>query len=250
MNPRIKMLVVAVVALAVVALFYKGALAPKYARAAAVQAEIDKTQGLLDQARAQTKTLETAKASYSSDYTTLARLGKAVPAEDDLRSLLVQLEAAARRSNVDFRSMTLSESAPAVATAPSGSGAATQSAAATLPPGASVGTAGLPTMPFAFEFAGSYFNLSEFLARLDRFVVARGDRLDVKGRLLTVDGFSLAPSEAGFPQMTATVGATAYLANPSQGANGGATAAAPATPVEPAPAATKALNDGSARGVR
>ena len=43
----------------------------------------------------------------------VARLGKAVPADDDVRSLLVQLDSAAKRAKVDFRSITLSGGASA-----------------------------------------------------------------------------------------------------------------------------------------
>lgn len=234
MNPKVRLLVGAIVALVAVAAFYKGVLAPKYARASVVQADIDESQGVLDQARAQTHALETAKAGYSRDYTTLARLGKAVPVDDDVRSLLVQINTAAGRSGVDFRSIQLDASDPAAATARSGSAAATQAAAATLPPGASVGAAGLPTMPFSFEFEGSFLDLSGFMARLQRFVTARGSGLDVRGRLLAVDGFSLKPSSKGFPHVTASVGATAYLVKPSQGSGGGATLSEPAGTAAPA----------------
>lgn len=228
MSSKLKLLIGAVVALVAVAAFYKGVLTPKYARASDLQAEIDGSRSTIDQARAQTRILESARAGYASDYTTLARLGKAVPVDDDVRSLLVQLNTAAKRSGVDFRSIQLAESEAAAPATPAGSAAATQSAAAELPPGATVGSAGLPTMPFSFEFRGSFLDLSGFLARLERFVTARGDGLEVRGRLLTIDGFSLAPGAKGFRQVEASIGATAYLTGPSQGAAGGATAAGPA----------------------
>ena len=39
---------------------------------------------------------------YKANYATVVRLGKAVPTDDDTRSLVVQLDAAAKRSGVDF----------------------------------------------------------------------------------------------------------------------------------------------------
>ena len=227
MSLRIKMVVALVAVVVAAAAFYNLALAPSYQRASELQTKIEASEATLQEARTQARSLESLKANYSSDYTTLAGLGKAVPADDDMRSLLVQINTAAKRSRVDFRAITLQAGA-AAATPTSGSAAATQAAVATLPPGASVGAAGLPTMPFTFEFEGSFFDVSGFLARLERFVTAKGDRLEVRGRLLTIDGFSLVPSDKGFPSVTATLAATAYLVNPAEGASGGATASGPA----------------------
>jgi len=111
---------------------------------------------------------------------------------------------------------------------------ATQAAASALPPGAVVGAAGFPTMPFDFAFTGSFFKLQDFLTRLDRFTEVRGQEITVRGRLLTVDGFSLTPSAKGFPNMLASVRATAYLLPREQGVAAGAS---PAAPVPGAPAA-------------
>lgn len=238
MNPKLRILIVAAVAIVAVVAFYKTALAPKYARAKTLEGQIDKSRGVTDEARAQTRALMTAKASYAGDYATVAGLGKAVPVDDDVRSLLVQLDTAAKRSRVDFRSIAVADSDTATPTTTSGSADATQTAAATLPPGASVGAAGLPTMPFSLEFRGTFLELSGFMARLERFVTVRGDHLGVTGRLLTVDGFSLAPKAPGSKIVTATLGVTAYLANPEQGATGGATASGPDKDSAPAAAST------------
>jgi hypothetical protein len=90
-----------------------------------------------------------------------------------------------------------------------------------------VGTAGLPTMPFSFTFQGGFFRLSDFFARLDALIRAGKNGVDARGRLLTVDGLSLSASPKGFPNMTATVAATAFLVPPSEGATNGATPNAP-----------------------
>jgi len=54
------------------------------------------------------------------------------------------------------------------------------------------------------------------LARLDRFTQVEGEDITVRGRLLTVDGFSLGASAKGFPNMLASVHATAYLLPPDE----------------------------------
>ena len=111
---------------------------------------------------------------------------------------------------------------------PGDAAAATQVDAATLPPGAAVGAAGFPTMPFTFTFAGDFFRLSDFLGRLEHFLVVRNRALAVNGRFVTVDGFALNEAPGGFPRITAAVAATTYLLPATQGLTNGATPSGPA----------------------
>ena len=129
-----------------------------------------------------------------------------------------------------------STSAPSSTSTPAtGSTAtATQAAAATLPPGASVGAAGFPTMPFSFVFNGSYFDMERFLHDVQGFVRVDGQRVSVTGRLLSVDAFSLTAGPGGFPSVKATMTATAYVLSPndvaSTSSSGTASAGSAATP--------------------
>jgi Type II secretion system (T2SS), protein M len=88
---------------------------------------------------------------------------------------------------------------------------ATQAATASLPPGAAVGSAGFPTMPFSFVFDGTFFDMERFLNEVQRFVRVNGDNVDVRGRLLSIDGFALNAGSNGFPSVKANISATAYL---------------------------------------
>jgi hypothetical protein len=100
-----------------------------------------------------------------------------------------------------------------------------------------MGAAGFPTDQFTFSFTGDFFHLSDFFGRLQKFVVAGDRHVTVSGRLLTVNAITLGPGPNGFPQITATVSATAYMAPASTGLLDGATAAGPAgttaTPAAP-----------------
>ena len=103
----------------------------------------------------------------------------------------------------------------------------TQSATAALPPGATVGEAGLNTMPFTFTFEGSFFKLSSFLTKLERYISARRRSVDVRGRLLLVNGISLTAAAKGFPAMKASIAAQAYLLPIDQGLFDGASPTGP-----------------------
>lgn len=238
--------------------FWFLALAPKRDDAAALKTKITAAQGELDAAKAAAATAEEARKRYASDYATVARLGKAVPADDDVPSLLVQLEQAADDAEVDFRTIKVESTgaaAPALATntaavaalaaqqkGQSGAGAtpavATEAAAAVLPPGASVGAAGFPTMPFSFEFQGTFKGLESFLDKVTAFTRLKGSTIAVSGRLLTVDGVSLTAGPSGFPQMTAKVAATAYLLPADQASVPAAPGTSQVTPAADAAAAS------------
>ena len=166
--------------------------------AAKLAKSIATKQGEVQAAEAQLATYEKAKAGYKANYALVARLGKAVPADDDVRSLMVQLDAAAGKSKVDFRTIQVGEAPPLprLRLRPERRHAAgdARGTGATPPPGATpVGTAGFSPMPFTFAFRGSFFSLGEFFNRLDRFVAVKQQRLDVTGRLMVLNSISLKP---------------------------------------------------------
>jgi hypothetical protein len=205
--------------------FYHFGLGPKRKEAAAAKAKIATAQDKLDQARTLLASNEAARKGYQSEYATVVRLGKAVPGDDDVRSLVVQLDRAAKRTHVNFQSIDVGGgTAGALPSTTTGSASAPTQP---LPPGVTVGPAGFPIMPFTFTFRGGFFRLGEFFHRLDDFVRTSNKHIDVTGRLLTVDGLKLEPDQSGFPNIKATVSATSYLVSPLEGATGGATPTSP-----------------------
>ena len=252
MSRRNSLLLVAVASVAAVAAYWMLALTPKREEAAKLSRSITAKQGELKAAEAELATYEKAKAGYKANYALVARLGKAVPADDDVRSLMVQLNAAAGKSKVDFRTIQIGGgSAPAPAPAPgAGEKGAAATGTTTAPPGSTpVGTAGFAQMPFQFGFKGSFFNLGDFFQRLDKFVAVNQKRLDVTGRLMVLNNIALAPDETGFPNIRATINATTFMLPATEGLTAGASAqgpgtatgakpAAPGASATPAPAAT------------
>ena len=273
MTGRDRIVVMVVAAVALLGAFWFLAVSPKRAEVKAVDAKIATAQQRLDAARSSVATAQQAKRDYDTDYAAVARLGKAVPLDDNVPSLIYQLQSASHSSKVDFRSLKLESSgasapvapaataAAAPATAPdaskSGSSSsssssaatatpapATQLAAAALPPGATVGAAGFPTMPFTFIFDGSFFDMEHMLRDVNRFLTANGKSLSVNGRLLSIDG-SFELHRAAYQRIFARAG-TAYLRPADPGLTACATAAAPvAGGTTAAPAASTASTAGS-----
>lgn len=253
-------IVVGVIALAaVLAGFWFLVLAPRREEAGRLSDQIAEQQERLTAAQARAQAAETAKARYEADYAAVAKLGQAVPADDDVPSLVYQLDTAADRTRIDFRSLKLSSNSGnggtgggAAASGPAAPGAgapATAAAAAQLPPGASVGPAGFPTMPFSFVFDGSFFDMQRFLDRVTAFTRVRANDVRVRGRLLTIDEISLAAGRKGFPQVSATVQATAYVLPAGESVTNGATPAGPRLVSErTAPAGAGGAGAGSPAG--
>ena len=119
MSRTLRILIVAVVAFGAVGGYWKLVLAPKRAQVAELDQQIATQQAQLAQTQTLIATYQGAKDEYKANYTTVARLGKAVPATDDTRSLVVQLDAAAKRSNVDFDSISINGGGGAATARPS-----------------------------------------------------------------------------------------------------------------------------------
>jgi len=281
-----------VAALAAIVAFWLLALAPKRQEASSLKEDVGQLQSQLAEDQQAVAAGEQARRSFPDDYRKLVVLGKAVPADGDQASLLVQLQQLADKAGVSFQSIDLSDTtssaasgssvppptspAPAESSTPASSTssspptdssasstssttttaapapAATEASAAALPIGASIGPAGLPVMPYDLTFTGDYFQIADFMKSLNGLVHLRHGAIDVTGRLLTVDAFTLAPIQSEsqgltpIPTLTAELSVTTYLTPDEQGLTGGATPTGPApstaTPASavatPAPGAT------------
>jgi hypothetical protein len=290
MTTRDRLVIVGVLLMAALAGFWFLGLAPKRKEAADLQAQIATQTQQLTTAQARAAEARQAKARYNGDYAAVAKLGKAVPKSDALPSLVYQLQSVAHSARIDFTSLKIAggggqgptpaaAAAPAASAATSASGSstsasgsstggasatpaasataaqpapATQAAAATLPPGATVGSAGFPTMPFSFVFTGTFFDMERFLDDVQRFVRVDGKDVDVRGRLLSVDGFGLVAGPGGFPNVKASVVATAYLRTASDddtSAAGTSAGAADATGTSASPGAASSAPTSTASEV-
>jgi Tfp pilus assembly protein PilO len=237
---RNKILIPVVALVAAAGAFWFLALAPKRAEIAKLDSDISAKQAEVEQSKQLVAGYERAKGNYRANYAKLAGLGKAVPADDDVRSLIYQLDDAARRSNVDFRALTVGASDGAAGGQPAQPAAAGTKAP---PPGTvPIGSAGFSAMPFSLSFKGSYFNLSDFFTRLERFVTVQNNNIDVTGRLLLLGSINVTPQpsqDGKATELVAQVGAATYLVPPTEGVAGAATPTAPAgTAAAPAPSGT------------
>ncbi|HWM12140.1 MAG TPA: hypothetical protein VNO82_22460 [Solirubrobacteraceae bacterium] len=288
---RDRKIILALVPIIVLGIYWFLLLTPKREEASTAGQELSVQEQRRDDAQLRAASLSGARTDFAADYAQLVRLGKAIPTGVDMPTVLVQLEDAARGTNIRFTRITAQEREPAAAVAapapgtdggdaasaggtPAQSGPGTAgetagnavsaandsnaasaeqsgvapadtqtsqaandgalpvgggAAATTSADGATTTAApGLDTVGLELEFTGDFLDLSDFFHRIKRYVEVDGERLDVRGRLLTVDGVSFKSEPDIFPRIVATLNVTAYLAPQVEGATAGATPSGPA----------------------
>jgi Tfp pilus assembly protein PilO len=230
MTNRDRLVLIGVITFALLGAVWLLVVSPERQQAAKLGTQVSAASAQLAAAESQVADARGAQARYSSAYAAIVSLGKAVPAGQEVPSLMYELAQASNQKDVEFSSIV------------SGSGTApTASASASATPAA---TAGFTQMPFTFTFTGSFADLQRLFQQLNRFTVRTASGgLRVSGRLLTIQSAKLTPlsTEAGAKgastKLTGTITATAYVLPASQGLTGGATAASPAAATS-VPAAT------------
>lgn len=229
MTGRDRTVVMVLATLGVLAAVWLFAVSPKREQAAKLGTEVSTAQAQLASAEAQLASAGAAQAKYQEAYASIVRLGKAVPASQEVPSLIYQLSQATKEKNVEFASITTS--------VPGAGGGSSSSSGA-----ASTAAAGITQMPFTFVFNGSFDSLYNLFQQLDAFTTLHttSGELNVSGRLLTIQSVKLGPVNAtgastqgsgtsgGPEQLSGTITATAYVLPAGQSLTGGATPAGPA----------------------
>jgi Tfp pilus assembly protein PilO len=204
-NERSTVLLVAVAGVAILAALWFLAIGPKRSDSSEVRTNVASQQQRLSAAQSQLAGYQSARKQFPGMLAELKTLDKAVPARAAISSLLRQVQRRAKVRDSVLRLVALK----AAAAVPAATGAVPT---APVSPGATVGPDGLSALPFTFEFTGRYFDLRDILKVVRRSVSVRSGDLKVAGRLLTIDGLTFTPTEAGSDLTKAVVNATAYIA--------------------------------------
>lgn len=179
-----------------VVLGYLALIAPQRSRAASLDGQIAAAEQQL--VAAQISSQAKPAPTRVDDF---FRLTKAMPDSTDMPGILLELSNVASATGIDFDSIT--PSAPVVGT-------------------------GFETVPIELSFRGTYYQLSDFLFRLRNLVNRPDGKLDVGGRLYSVDGLTFSQGTGKSLQAKVTAKAYVYGAGDATGTTPAATA--PATP--------------------
>ena len=224
MSERDILIRVTLVTLVAVGALWFGLISPKRGEASKQITRVTTAQTRVGAAQQKVTAGLAAAQQAPANRRVLAQLGTALPDSAGAAALLRELNGTSNHDNVAFRTASI---------ASAGGGSAASTGTAQLPPGASLGPGGLPTLPLTLTFDGRYLSLTTLLDRLRKFVGLAGQRVVVHGRLLSVEGFQLS-RDATSPTVSASLAATAYLAPVPVAAS----PAAPGTPATPGGSAT------------
>jgi hypothetical protein len=236
---RDRLVLIGVIALALLAAVWLMLVSPERSKASKLSSEVSTASAQLASAQSDAASARAAQQRYSAAYSSVVSLGKAVPASEEVPSLMYQIAQATNAKHVQFTSITTG----------GGVGGSSSSSPSASTASAAAASAGFTQMPFTFVFGGSFNDLYHLFRQLNAATVhTSSGGLQVSGRLLTLQAVKLEPAAAeGSPhQLTGTITATAYVLPASQGLTAGATPSAPAAPASaprspgatPAPAAT------------
>ena len=261
-------------AVALVIGFYLLVISPKQKEITELNDGIASLNTRVDAAEAQVVTAEDARKDFGANYSEIVALGSAVPEDSDQATLIYDMTETSHSAGVQFRSFELSDETAAEVggttdttststttpgtttptttdstTTTTVAATPTEADAATLPIGSTVGPAGLPVMPYNLKFNGSFFDMADFFADLDKGVEVTDTKQDpkVNGRLMTVNGFAMIGDPVhGFPDVQANVALNTYIVPADQGLSAGATPAGPTAVADPSTTVSASSTSGTA----
>jgi Tfp pilus assembly protein PilO len=119
MSDRDRKLLMGLIPVVVLAVFWFLLFSPKREEAAKAKSDLAAQEQRLNDAKAVVAQANTSKTNFAADYGEIVRLGKAIPAQVDMPSLLLQLDGAARGTGIAFTKITAGPRESAVLATPS-----------------------------------------------------------------------------------------------------------------------------------
>ena len=108
MTARDRIVIVIVLAVGAIVAGWFFVVSPKRSQASNLSTQVSSEQAQLSSAQNLVAAGTSARRAFAGQYAQLARLGEAVPPDDDVPSLIVQVQAAAQESHVSFKGLQLS----------------------------------------------------------------------------------------------------------------------------------------------
>jgi hypothetical protein len=210
-------IITAVVAAVLIVAWYFLLFSPKRSEISDLNNQIQAAQTSLTTAQSEVAQLEKAQKTAPQTRAEIVRLGKMLPGSEGIPSVIVEVTRTASDSGITVDTIT--------------------------PGDVQLGSPfGIQAM--TLQVTGRFFDIDDFLYRLENYVAFRNASFRVTGRLFSVTNLTLASQDtsggtsgtttttSGSPELTVTIGITGYLwsgATGSSGSSGGTANSAAAT---------------------
>ncbi|MCL4473093.1 MAG: type 4a pilus biogenesis protein PilO [Actinobacteria bacterium] len=142
-----------------------------------------------DQNFARAQRLDEERTAAKQAASDLLKLNKLIPADSQVPSMIVELQATANDAGIKFMKI--------------------------VPDTPVAGTTGATIVPISMDFQGDYIDVNDFLYRVENYARMEGNDVTVSGRLINVMSVNLSkPAIGDFPQVLAKLSADAYMTSP------------------------------------
>lgn len=183
-------IITAVVAVILIVTWYFLLFSPTLQQLSDLDTQIQSAQSALDMANQEVVKLESYKKTAPQSREEIVRLGKMLPQAEDVPGMIIELTKTSKASGVSITSITRGTT-----------------------------TAGTPfgIQSLSIQVSGRYFDIEDFLYRVEEYVAFRNASFRVTGRLLQVTQLTMqsvktsTATTSGSPQLAVTVGLNAYL---------------------------------------
>ncbi len=156
-------------------------ISPQRARAGELDEEVAAVEVQIVQARLAAEQAENAQPVRTAD---LFRLTKAMPSDNDIAGVLLELSKTAGKTGIVFEQII---------------------------PGPTVAAGTFRAQPIELVFTGNFYSLSDFLYRLRNLVSVQQGELLANGRLFSVDKLQFVEADTKFPNIRALLTVSALL---------------------------------------
>jgi hypothetical protein len=156
-------------------------ISPQRSRASSIDNEIADVQAQIVQARLAAEQAQNAQPVRTAD---LFRLTKAMPSDNDIAGVLLELSKTAGETGIVFEQIV---------------------------PGPTVAAGTFRAQPIELVFTGNFYSLTDFLYRLRNLVSVQRGRLLANGRLFSVDKLQFVEADSKFPNIRALLTVSALL---------------------------------------
>jgi hypothetical protein len=156
-------------------------ISPQRSRASEIDEEIGALEVQIAQARLAAEQAENAQPVRTAD---LFRLTKAMPSDNDIAGVLLELSETAGDAGIVFEQII---------------------------PGTTVAAGTFRAQPIELVFTGNFYSLSDFLYRLRNLVSVQQGELLANGRLFSVDKLQFVEADSKFPNIRALLTVSALL---------------------------------------
>jgi Tfp pilus assembly protein PilO len=183
-------IITAVVAVVLIVAWYFLLFSPTQRKLSDLGTQTESAQSALDMANQEVVQLESYKKTAPQSKAEIVRLGKMIPESEGIPGLIIELTKTAEASGVGITSI----------------------ARGTTTPGSPFGIQTLTV-----QVSGRFFDVEDFLYRLEEYVAFRNASFRVTGRLLQVTqltmqaAVSTETATGGSPPLAVTIGLNAYL---------------------------------------